>query len=78
LILLVIPGPLQKGQAQSAQARGLPPIHWPDISKLEPEVRDQLTALEKSLTAAINKPDTTDAALQRVSVRRARFIMRTH
>ena len=63
LILLVIPGLLQKGQAQSAQARGLPPIHWPDVSKLEPEVRDQLTGLEKSLTAAINKPDTTDAAL---------------
>jgi tetratricopeptide (TPR) repeat protein len=61
--MLLIPGPLQKGQAQSAQARGLPPIHWPDVSKLEPEVRDHLTALEKSLTAAINKPDTTDAAL---------------
>jgi tetratricopeptide (TPR) repeat protein len=63
LILLVIPGLLQKGQAQSAQARGIPPIHWPDVSKLEPEVRDQLTSLEKSLTATINKPETTDAAL---------------
>src|SRR4030095_9755862 len=61
--LLVVPGPLHKGRAQSAQARGLPSIHWPDVSKLEPEVRDQLTGLEKSLTAAINKPDTTDAAL---------------
>jgi tetratricopeptide (TPR) repeat protein len=63
LILLLVPGPLHRGQAQSAQARGLPPIHWPDVSKLEPEVRDQLTGLEKSLTAAINKPDATDAAV---------------
>lgn len=63
LILLVAPGPLHNGQAQSAQARGLPAIHWPDVSKLEPEVRDQLTEVQKSLTAAINKPETTDAAL---------------
>lgn len=61
LILLGVP--LHKAQAQSAQARGLPPIHWPDVSKLEPDVRDQLTEVEKSLTAAINKPDSTDAAL---------------
>lgn len=63
LILLLVLGQVHEGQAQSAQARGLPPIHWPDVSKLEPEVRDQLTGLEKSLTAAISKPDTTDAAL---------------
>lgn len=63
LVLLLVPGQLHKGQPQSAQARGLPPIHWPDVSKLEPEVRDQLTGVEKSLTAAINKPDTTDATL---------------
>lgn len=62
-LLLVVPGPLHHGQALSAQARGLPPIHWPDVSKLEPDVRDQLTEVEKGLTAAINKPDTTDAAL---------------
>ncbi len=63
LILLVFSEPLHKAQAQSAQARGLPPIHWPDVSKLEPEVRDQLTEVEKSLTGAINKADTTDAEL---------------
>ena len=52
--------------SQSAQSRkdlNLTSVHWPDVTKLEPEVRDQLVGVEKSLTAAINKPDITDAAL---------------
>jgi tetratricopeptide (TPR) repeat protein len=52
---------------QSAQSRkDLTPVHWPDVIKLEPEVRDQLVGVEKSLTASINKPDTTDAALAEI------------
>ena len=55
---------LALSSTQSIQSRkDLVPVHWPDITKLEPEVRDHLVGVEKSLTAAINKPETTEAEL---------------
>ena len=49
---------------QRPQSRkDLAPIHWPDLTRLEPEVRDQLLSTEKKLTAAVSNASTTDSAL---------------
>jgi len=49
---------------QRPQSRkDLVPIHWPDLTRLEPEVRDQLLSTEKKLTAAVSNASTTDSAL---------------
>ncbi|MGZ8845737.1 MAG: tetratricopeptide repeat protein [Pyrinomonadaceae bacterium] len=50
--------------AQPSQSRkNLSPVHWPEVTGLEPEVRDQLARVEKNLKAAINNPSATDATL---------------
>ncbi len=41
----------------------LVPLHWPDLSKLEADVRDQLVAAQNVLTASARDPRTTDAKL---------------
>jgi tetratricopeptide (TPR) repeat protein len=63
-MLLVVLAPFLALQAEPAQSRhSLTPINWPDLSKLEPEVRDHLISIQNRLTEAVNKRDTTDAAL---------------
>jgi tetratricopeptide (TPR) repeat protein len=42
---------------------GLVPVHWPDLTRLEAEVREQLTSLQDSLTATLKDPKTPQAAL---------------
>jgi tetratricopeptide (TPR) repeat protein len=39
------------------------PVHWPDLTRLEPEVRDQLESLQTALAATAKNPKTTGAAL---------------
>jgi tetratricopeptide (TPR) repeat protein len=39
------------------------PVHWPDLTKLEPEVREQLASLQTALAAMAKNPGTTGAAL---------------
>ncbi len=41
----------------------LSPVHWPDLSKLEPEVREQLVSLQAGLVATAQNPHGTDAIL---------------
>jgi tetratricopeptide (TPR) repeat protein len=38
-------------------------LHWPDLSKLEADVREQLVAAQNVLTASARDPRTTDAKL---------------
>jgi tetratricopeptide (TPR) repeat protein len=38
-------------------------LHWPDATKLEVSVREQITALQNELTATANNPKTSDATL---------------
>ena len=38
-------------------------VHWPDLLKLEPDVREQLTSLQNSLSATVKNPATSDATL---------------
>jgi len=55
----------------TAQTSGLlsPPkanlvsVHWPDLTKLETEVREQLMSLQVSLGTAVNNPTATEAAI---------------
>lgn len=50
--------------AQSTDPRSrLAQIHWPEVTKLEREVRDHLVDIQKTLTAAINNKSVTQAAL---------------
>ena len=42
---------------------GLVAVHWPDLTKLEASVREQVTMLQTSLAATVKDPKTTDAAL---------------
>ncbi|HJZ79489.1 MAG TPA: tetratricopeptide repeat protein [Pyrinomonadaceae bacterium] len=44
------------------QTNRLSPIHWPEVTKLEPEVREQLLSVEKELTAVINNKSLPEAA----------------
>ena len=62
-LLLLILVPATEARAKHSQSRNLLPVHWPDVSKLEPEVREQLVSLEKDLRAAITKPDPNEATL---------------
>ena len=62
-LLLLILVPATEARAKHSQSRNLLPVHWPDVSKLEPEVREQLASLEKDLRAAINQPDPNEATL---------------
>ena len=43
--------------------KGLVAVHWPDLTKLEASVREQVTMLQTSLAATVKDPKTTDAAL---------------
>src|SRR5437773_3914885 len=48
--------------AQTQVPKDLATIHWPDVSNLEPQVRDQLLSVEKTLTAVINNASLSDSA----------------
>ncbi len=39
------------------------PLHWPDLTKLEPDVREQLASLQAGLAATVKKPEATEATL---------------
>src|SRR5215831_6093008 len=41
----------------------LVPLHWPDLTALEPEVREQLKSLQTTLAASAKRSNITDAAL---------------
>jgi tetratricopeptide (TPR) repeat protein len=41
----------------------LGPLHWPDLTKLETDVRAQLVSAQNALTAAARDPGTPEAAL---------------
>jgi tetratricopeptide (TPR) repeat protein len=43
--------------------KDLVPVHWPDLLKLEPDVREQLTSLQDSLSVTVKNPATSDATL---------------
>lgn len=57
--------------AQSALDSGVPPparkglvqVHWPDLTRLEKTVREQVTTLQASLAATAKDPKTTSVAL---------------
>jgi tetratricopeptide (TPR) repeat protein len=46
-----------------AQKKELVPVHWPELSKLEEGVREQLTSEQDALAASIKNPAVSDAAL---------------
>ncbi|MEP6707954.1 MAG: tetratricopeptide repeat protein [Pyrinomonadaceae bacterium] len=41
----------------------LVPLHWPDLTKLEADVREQLTSLQSSLAATVKNPKTSEVEL---------------
>jgi protein O-mannosyl-transferase len=41
----------------------LVPVHWPDLTKLEVDVREQLSSLQNSLSATVKNPATSDVTL---------------
>jgi tetratricopeptide (TPR) repeat protein len=43
--------------------KGLTALHWPDLTKLEVSVREQITASQSELTAAAKDPKVLDAEL---------------
>jgi tetratricopeptide (TPR) repeat protein len=43
--------------------KDLVPVHWPDLTKLEADVREQLTSLQNSLSATVKNPVTSEATL---------------
>jgi tetratricopeptide (TPR) repeat protein len=43
--------------------KGLIALHWPDLTKLEAGVREQVTTLQSELTATAKDPHASDAAL---------------
>src|SRR5258706_2008735 len=38
-------------------------VHWPDLTKLEPDVREQLAPLQATLAMTVKNPKSTDALL---------------
>src|SRR5439155_1347961 len=39
------------------------PLHWPDLTKLEADVREQLMSLQAGLAATVKKTEATEATL---------------
>jgi len=72
LAFAAIGAPVAGARSQSASQAGniLPPpkpslsaVHWPDVTKLETDIRAQLVSLQNALTAAVNDSATTAATL---------------
>src|ERR1700694_738776 len=72
LALVSIFVPALEGHSQViAEANGflppprsnLVPLHWPDLAKLEAEVREQLMSLQAALAVTVKNPNATPAAL---------------
>jgi len=54
------------GQTDSILAppkSNLVPVHWPDLTKVEADVREQLASLQNSLTSTVSNPATSDSTL---------------
>jgi tetratricopeptide (TPR) repeat protein len=43
--------------------KDLGPVHWPDMTALEADVREQLTSLQNGLSETVKSPATTEATL---------------
>lgn len=72
LLLVSVLSPVLKGRPQGAvqtddflppRRANLLPLHWPDLTKVEPEVREQLASLQGALAATAKNPQTTGTAL---------------
>ncbi len=67
LLMLFVPSATYSHSQQPADAAparaNLVPVEWPDLNRLEPEVREQLTSLQSSLEAMAKKPGTSNGAL---------------
>ena len=59
----VFPQRTSDGDVLAPPKANLVPLHWPDLTKLEADVRDQLVALQTSLADAVKNPQTPDATL---------------
>jgi len=56
-------GTAQVGESLPPPRPNLVAVHWPDLTQLEPEVREQLESLRAALTATAKTPDATGPAL---------------
>ena len=72
LAFAAIGAPVAGARSQSASQADniLPPpkpslsaVHWPDVTKLETDIRAQLVSLQNALTAAVKDSGTTEATL---------------
>ena len=53
----------QTGDLLRAPKSNLVDVHWPDLTKLEPDVREQLAPLQATLAMTVKNPKSTDALL---------------
>lgn len=72
LAVLIISSPWLEARSQNVAQAGnflpppganLVPVHWPDLTKLEAEVREQLASLQGALATAVKNPKATEAML---------------
>jgi tetratricopeptide (TPR) repeat protein len=54
---------LQNNKVLPPPKSNLVAVHWPDLSKLEPDVREQLLSLQNSLATVVKNTATPDALL---------------
>ena len=54
---------LQDGEKLPPPKPTLVAIHWPDLSQLESDVRNQILSQQRSLTATVKSPNTSEAQL---------------
>src|SRR5437899_6042605 len=57
------PSLAQNGNILPPPKSNLVPVHWPDLTNLEPDVREQLTSLQNSLSVTVKNPRTSDTTL---------------
>jgi tetratricopeptide (TPR) repeat protein len=70
LLSILSPAPQARPQGAAQVNELLPPprsnlatVHWPDLSQLEPEVREQLASLRAALAATVKNPAAAEPAL---------------
>ena len=69
-VAIFAPAARARSQRSSSTDNILPPpkpnlsaVHWPDMTKLETDIRAQLVSLQNALTAAVKDSGTTEATL---------------
>jgi tetratricopeptide (TPR) repeat protein len=63
IFFLALPGHTQESDLLPAPKSSLVSVHWPDLTKLETDVREQLMSFQARLAATVKNPQSSEALM---------------